>query len=64
MNKKSDNHAPYVIVFTVIGIGLLFVGLLELSGLMTYRPNRQPLGVTPWLIAGIICLLIAYTNSG
>ena len=52
-----------MIVFTVIGIGLLFVGLLELSGLMTYRPNRQPLGVTPWLIAGIICLLIAYMLS-
>ena len=30
---------------------------------MTYRPNLQLLGVTPWLIAGIICLLIAYMLS-
>ena len=52
-----------MIVFTVIGIGLLFVGLPELSGLMTYRPNCQSLGVTPWLIAEIICLLIAYMLS-
>ena len=59
MSKKSGESAPLLIVFLTLGVGLVFIALLELSGLMTYKPFRQPIGAPVWLSAGLICLVIA-----
>ena len=63
VSQKPGDPAPLLIVFVVVGVGLLMVGLLEFSGLIGYRPNRQPIGVPAWLIAGASCLVIAAAIS-
>jgi amino acid transporter len=59
---KKDNKLPTINgfdgVFFIVGVGLVFVGLLELFGLMRYKPGREPLGAMTWLIMGGFCLLI------
>lgn len=47
-------------VFLMVGVGLLFVALLEFTGLMRYRPHREPLGTAFWLIGGLICLGVGF----
>ena len=51
------------ITFAIVGVGLVIVAFLESNGLVTYRPNRQPIGAPAWLSAGAVCLLIAAVLS-